>query len=143
MPNPKAVRSALEARKERLLGEIRALADMRPGSLVERFLKCGKAGCRCAQPGAQGHGPFLSLARKVEGKTVTWLVPAGEPQDVVRGQVDEYKHFRALEKELIEVCEQLSDARLETIGTAPANLAKKGAFRKPFTNRSDGKSTRS
>lgn len=140
MPNLKPVRSALEARKDHLLGEIAALADMRPGSLVERFLKCGKAGCRCAQPGAQGHGPFCSLTRKVEGKTVTWLVPSGEPQDVVRRQVDEYKRFRALEKELIEVCEELSDARLEAIGTAPANLAKKGASKKPSTSRSGGRS---
>jgi len=143
MPNRKVMPVALESRKARLLVQIGALADLRPGSLVERFLKCGKAGCHCAQPGDQGHGPFWSLTRKVNGKTATWLVPAGKPQQVVRDQVEEYKRFRALEKELIEVCEQLSDARLEAIGTAPANLAKKGASRKPSRAPSKGKSRHS
>ena len=132
MPIPNPTCQALEGKKARLLAEIGALADMRPGSLVERFIRCGKAGCRCAQEGAQGHGPFLSLTRKVDGKTVTWLVPAGQAQEVVRGQVGEYKRFRALEKDLLDVCEALSDARLEALGSPSANLAKKGASKKPL-----------
>ena len=140
MPLPDSTCMALEARRSRLLAEIHALADMRPGSLGERYLRCGKAGCRCAQDGAQGHGPFLYLTRTVGGKTATWLVPTGVPQEIVRGQVEEYKRFRALEKELIEVCERLSDARLEALGSPSANLAKKGASKKPSRKPSRGKS---
>lgn len=138
MPLSHMSRSELEAQKAHLLSEIGNLADMRPGSLVERFIRCGKPGCRCAEEGAQGHGPFLSLTRKVEGKTVTWLVPAGAPRDVVRDQVEEYKRFRALEKDLIDVCERLSDARLEALGSPSANLAKKGASKK-HSRRPSGK----
>ena len=137
----------LEARKSSLLGELATMADLRPGSLSERFLKCGKPSCRCHQPGGKGHGPFLYLTRKVGGKTASWLVPSGGTQDLVHGQVDEYKRFRIWEQAWLETCELLSDARLEAAGNASSGMAKRGAPLKgsktPSPPKSGGKSTRS
>ena len=52
------------------------LGDLRPGSLVARFRKCGKRNCHCAAEGAPGHGPSWSLTHGVRGKTVTRVIPA-------------------------------------------------------------------
>ena len=52
----------------------RAIADIgliRRGSLVRRFMPCGKPGCRCQTDPPQLHGPYYQWTRKVRGKTVT------------------------------------------------------------------------
>jgi len=40
------------------------------GSLVQRYMPCGKPGCRCADPD-QLHGPYRQLSWKRDGKTVS------------------------------------------------------------------------
>ncbi len=47
----------LRKRREALKAELTRVGDLRPGSLVERYRKCGKANCWCAQQGPRGHGP--------------------------------------------------------------------------------------
>lgn len=131
--------SNLEDRRSQLLTELSALGDLRPGSLVLRYRKCGKAGCRCAQPGGPAHGPCWSLTRAIEGKTATWVVPSGPVLTEVQTQVAEYKRFRALEAEFIEVSERLSDARIEAMeeGRTPA---KKRASKLPSRRKSSMRS---
>jgi len=85
---------------------------MRPGSLVERYRKCGKPNCRCAKRGAAEHGPDWILTRKVNGKTVTKGIPAGPALEQTRAQIEEYKRFRDLTRELVQVNEGICDARL-------------------------------
>ena len=43
--------SELEARRDRLRAELGAVGDLRPGTLVERYRKCGKPSCHCAREG--------------------------------------------------------------------------------------------
>jgi hypothetical protein len=50
------------------------MCSMRPGSLVERYRRCGKPSCRCAKPGEPGHGPSLSLTHLISGKTETKII---------------------------------------------------------------------
>ncbi len=107
----------------RLLAEI---GEMRPGSLVKRFRRCGKPGCHCAQPGAAGHGPSWSLTRGVHGKTVTKIIPPGPQVERTRRQIAECRRFRHLAREMIEVSEQLCHAALQ--GAAPERQ-KKGSRR--------------
>ena len=47
----------LETKRERLKNELAQVGDLRPGSLVGRFRKCGKVSCHCAQPASEAHGP--------------------------------------------------------------------------------------
>jgi hypothetical protein len=52
----------------------RAVADIaliRRGSLLRRWMPCGKAGCRCQGRPPQLHGPYFQWTRKVGGKTLT------------------------------------------------------------------------
>ncbi len=41
------------------------------GSVVRRFMPCGKPGCRCKANPPQLHGPYWQWTRALRGKTVT------------------------------------------------------------------------
>ena len=43
----------------------------RRGTVLRRFIPCGKPGCRCQNPTPKLHGPYYQWTRKVAGKTVT------------------------------------------------------------------------
>ena len=52
----------------------RSIADVglvRRGSLVRRFMPCGRPGCRCQADPPELHGPYHQWTRKVRGKTIT------------------------------------------------------------------------
>ena len=46
---------ALEKQKAQLLQEISQLGDQRRGSITTLTRRCGKPGCRCAQPDSPPH----------------------------------------------------------------------------------------
>jgi hypothetical protein len=43
----------------------------RRGTLLKRFMPCGKPGCACQATPPRLHGPYYQWTRKVAGKTVT------------------------------------------------------------------------
>jgi hypothetical protein len=103
--------SELEAQRDRLKLQLSGLGDLRPGSLVERYRKCGKPNCRCAQPGETGHGPCWSLTHDVKGKTVTSIIPGAlVPQ--ARQQIAEYHRLRDLTRDLVDVSERICEGRI-------------------------------
>jgi hypothetical protein len=103
---------ALLQQRDQLKTQLAAIGDMRPGSLVPRYRKCGKASCHCAKKGAQGHGPSYSLTHAVKGKTVTHVIPSGPAVERTQQQIDEYHRFRQLAQQLITVSEKLCDLQL-------------------------------
>lgn len=121
---------ALLQQRDQLKSELAAIGDMRPGSLVSRFRKCGKRSCHCAKKGAQGHGPSFSLTHAVRGKTVTHVIPAGAAVEQTREQLAEYHRFRGLVQQLIAVSEQICDLQLRQ--TEPSGeRVKKNRARRP------------
>lgn len=103
---------ALLLQRDQLKSQLAAVGEMRPGSLVERYRKCGKASCHCAKKGAQGHGPSYSLTHAVRGKTVTRVIPAGAAVDRTREQIDQYHRFRQGVQQLIAISEKICDLQL-------------------------------
>ena len=74
MPFPRDTDS-LESRQEQLCQELATIGNFRPGSLVDRHLRCGKPSCRCCDPDDPGHGPYWYLTRTVGGKSVSRKIP--------------------------------------------------------------------
>lgn len=60
-----------EQRFEALKRALLEVGPLRRGSVVRRFIPCGKQGCRCQATPPRLHGPYYDWSRKVSGKTVT------------------------------------------------------------------------
>ena len=132
----------LETRRDDVRQQLASIGDLRPGSLVARYRKCGKPYCRCARDGSRGHGPSWSLTRQVDGKTVTRIItPDAVAQ--TQSQLAECQRLRRLAGELIEVSEALCQTRLSAGRGGAAEAAKKGASRTGSRSRSTPKSKRS
>lgn len=131
-------RERLETRRAQLRAELASIGDLRPGSLVGRYRKCGKPNCHCASDRGGGHGPSWSLTWKVDGKTMTRIIPA-DAVEQTRGQIAEYQRLRRLTRELIEVSERLCEVGLS--GSAAATeAAKKGDSERASMRKSSPKS---
>ena len=101
----------LEVQRAQLHADLVAVGDFRPGSLSAVMRRCGKPTCACADPGHPGHGPQYILTKKVENKTVSVHLKAGPELEKVGGEVANYKRFKSLVGELIEVNEEICEAR--------------------------------
>src|SRR6266566_2284289 len=116
---------ALQEKRDQLTESLAQLDDWRPGFLTARFRKCGKANCHCAQKGSPGHGPSYSLTHRVGGKTITQVIPQGPAVVRTKAQLAEYRRFRQLVRELIEVSEQICSAKLRQAQTVSTTETKK------------------
>jgi len=103
---------------------------MRPGSLSETYGKCGKPTCHCAKSGSRGHGPSWLLTRTVDGKTVAQRIPSGPAVEQSKQHVAEYKRFRELARELIEISDQICDLRLKDLQGVREIETKKKRYRR-------------
>jgi hypothetical protein len=131
----------LRQRRDEIRAELAGIGDLRPGSLVGRYRKCGKPDCHCTGEQDEGHGPSWSLTRAVGGRTVTRIIPAAAVPRT-REQIAEYRRLRRLTGELVEVSEGLCEALLAGPGEDTGGAAtKKGASRTTSTRRSSPRST--
>ena len=131
----------LERRQGELKAELSKVQDMRRGSLVARYRKCGKSSCCCADAHHAGHGPSLSLTWQQEGKTRTKILPA-EAVERTQAQIAEFRRFRRLSRELVEVSERLCDARLASERAEAQATVKKGGSKTSSRRRSSRRSRR-
>jgi hypothetical protein len=91
--------AVLRRRRTLLLKQLPPLEAIVRGSLIERYKRCGKAGCRCAR--GRGHGPkfYLSITHPKSRPQMEY-VPERFREQVVE-QLDNYKCLRGM---LEEVC---------------------------------------
>lgn len=60
----------------RLAAELAGLEHALPGSLLHRWMRCGKTNCRCKADPPTLHGPYVQWTRTVAGRTVTKILNA-------------------------------------------------------------------
>ena len=111
MPAPSDT-SALQERRQELLARIAALGDLRPGSLVQNYRRCGRPNCFCADKQHPGHGPYWLLTRTVKGRTRSQSIPATQVK-ATQAQIAECRRLRRLVAELIDVSDDLCRSRLK------------------------------
>jgi len=91
---------ALRRRKHFLLSQLKIYPDCLRASLVERFSRCGKAGCRCHH-GGDKHGPFYYLTQCLAvGKINKFLLKSAAQQQSARQAI---AHYRQLQEQLEEL----------------------------------------
>jgi len=115
---------------------------MRRGSLSERYVKCSKPGCLCAERPQARHGPYYSLTRAVAGRTRSRFLSA-EQAAIVRRQVTAGRQFRQQVDAYWEACERWADAELEAPEAVLPEAAQKGGSPRPSRRRSSRRSRRS
>lgn len=103
----------LEELRSVMLDRIAAVPAFRRGSLQVGYRKCGRANCRCARPGDQGHGPrgLWTRTAKGPGGSRGQYIPV-ELVEQVRGELDNYAQFAALVEDYVEINETLCRARV-------------------------------
>lgn len=121
---------ALQEKRDQLTESLARLDDLRPGFLTARFRKCGKPTCHCAQKGSPGHGPSYSLTHRVGGETITQVIPQGPAVERTKAQLTEYRRFRQLVRELIEVSGRICSVKLHQAQTVSTTEAKKKPLRR-------------
>ena len=77
---------------------------MMQGSLFERYLPCGKEGCKCKE-GAH-HGPFYYLTYLKAGKLKTQYVPRDKVEKVKKG-IKAYKKVKEIIREVADMNHRL------------------------------------
>ncbi len=70
-PDEGARLEALTQRLADLQTKVATLGFISPGSVVERYMPCGKPGCRCQGDPPQLHGPYWQWSRAKQGKTLS------------------------------------------------------------------------
>ncbi len=95
--------SPLIADRSELLGQICELGDFQPGSITNATRRCGKPSCHCTQANHPGHGPHFQLTQKIKGKTATQNLPSPAAVRKAEREIAEYRKFRALVDELVDV----------------------------------------
>jgi hypothetical protein len=56
---------------QQLKGTLAGIGYIRRGTLLKRFMICGKPDCACKASPPRLHGPYYQWTRKIGGKTVT------------------------------------------------------------------------
>ena len=95
--------SALIDDRSTVLRQISELGDFQPGTITSALRRCGKPGCHCATPSDPGHGPHFQLTQKIGGKTATQNLPSQAAVRKAESEIAEFRRFRSLTSELVEV----------------------------------------
>ena len=129
-------------RVRQLVTELAQPRPMRRGSVSERSIKCGKAGCACSKDPEARHGPYYSLTQAVAGKTRSRFLTA-EQAAVAQQQIAAGREFRQQVDTYWEVREQWADAEMELPPAASSGEVQEKGFKRRSKATSTGKSKHS
>jgi hypothetical protein len=121
----------LQQRYQELKSTLGRVGYFRRGSLVKRFMVCGKPTCACHASPPRLHGPYYQWTRKIQGKTATVLF--------TREQADLLADWIAAGRELDRIVSQME--RLSLRATDRLLKEVPPAARKPRAARARRKRT--
>ena len=101
-------------RYEALKREVATVPPIRRGSLVRRFMPCGKAGCRCQASRPELHGPYYQWTRKVRGKTATVRVTPAQAK-LLEEWIHNGRRLDRILRQMETVSKRLTDRMLRAV----------------------------
>jgi hypothetical protein len=97
--------SLLRRRRKQLLHKLPSLESILRGSLIERYKRCGKPGCKCAN--GPGHGPKYYLSVSYPGRSPQMdYVPLSEYEQTSE-RIANYHRIREILEEVCEINREL------------------------------------
>jgi hypothetical protein len=97
--------SVLRRRRQALLRALPPLEAILRGSLIERYKRCGKPGCKCAE--GPGHGPKYYLSVSFPGERPQMDYVPQEHLAATRTLVDNYHQVRSALEEICAINREL------------------------------------
>ena len=101
--------AALRRRRQALLRRLPPLQAILRGSLIERYKRCGKPGCKCAD--GSGHGPKYYLSVSYPGLRPQMEYVPQEYYEQITEYVANYHRARELLEEICEINRELLQCR--------------------------------
>ena len=97
--------SALRKRRQSLLRKLPPLDAVLRGSLIERYKRCGKPGCKCVD--GPGHGPKYYLSVSFPGERPQMDYVPHENIEAARALVANFHEVRTALEEVCEINREL------------------------------------
>ncbi len=101
--------AALRRRRETLLRQLPPLQAVLRGSLIERYKRCGKPGCKCAE--GPGHGPKYYLSVSYPGSRPHMDYVPQELYEPITELLANYHRAREILEEISEINRELMRRR--------------------------------
>ena len=101
----------LEKRRTVLFAELAEVGDFRRGSISSNYRKCGRKNCVCSTEGHLGHGPQYLWTTTRNGKSLAKKLTLGPELDKYKTETDEYRKFKNLCSEIIDISEEICNIR--------------------------------
>lgn len=108
--------SALEKERKLILEKVLYPGRMISGGFVERWLKCGKANCRCQQ--GELHGPYYYLSVLEQGKPR--MIYLGRGEEIEVKLLRRYQQFQqgiarlnVINREIVQLLWELAEDKIE------------------------------
>jgi hypothetical protein len=96
---------ALRKRRAQLLQKLPPMEQMLRGSLIERYLRCGKPGCKCAL--GKGHGPKYYLSVSLPGLRPQMDYVRQADVEQVSQYLSNHQRLRTIVEEICEINREL------------------------------------
>ena len=96
---------ALRQKQKVLLHRLPPLQAILRGSLIERYKRCGKPGCKCAE--GRGHGPKYYLSISHPGRRPEMDYIPAEFQQKVKAYLENYRKVKEILEEFSAISREL------------------------------------
>jgi hypothetical protein len=98
---------SLEAQRDQVLNDMRAIDRLRRGTLSQHFLRRQRAGQTVT------HGPYFVLQGHLRGRKFSRHIPATQAAQVA-ADVRSYQQFQALAERFVTLTDQMTEAAAAT-----------------------------
>lgn len=101
----------LKRKRAALLQQLPPLDAILRGSLIERYKRCGKPGCKCAE--GRGHGPKYYLSVSKPGIRPEMDYVPGRYHDQVTEFLENFRRVRSILEQICEINREILRRREE------------------------------
>ena len=104
----------IEARREAVLGQMRAIRSMKKGSVTRQYVPVPQQGKSTAR-----RGPYYVFCQSRKGRTISRRLRSNEEFERAKADVAAHKRFVALCKQFVELTEKLGELEREASQAPP------------------------